>query len=130
MTPADTARLAEIRARLAKADEMSMRFLGSRGDSDMDFLLRLVDEATGWRPIATAPKDGARILLATKSGHVTVGHWLDNSRTQWPWQGWSTDRGPFTIDGVNGWQPLPPPPEIPHSDAGGNPGDSAQGEDR
>lgn len=63
-----------------------------------------------WMPIETAPKDRTRIILATIGGHVTVGHWLDNSNTSWPWQGWSTDRGPFAIDGVTHWMPLPSPP--------------------
>lgn len=60
----------------------------------------------GWREMASAPKDGTRILLSTPNG-AAVGWWLDNSHTRIPWQGWHTDRGPFADRNVNGWQPLP-----------------------
>lgn len=64
----------------------------------------------GWQPMETAPRDRTAIILALKGGRVTVGHWLDNSKTQWPWQGWSTDAGPMTEPKVTHWRPLPSPP--------------------
>lgn len=63
----------------------------------------------GWQPIETAPRNRTAIILALKGGRVTVGHWLDNSKTQWPWQGWSTDAGPMIEANVTHWQPLPSP---------------------
>lgn len=64
----------------------------------------------GWQPIETAPRDRTAIILALKGARVTVGHWLDNSKTQWPWQGWSTDAGPMIEAKVTHWRPLPSPP--------------------
>ena len=54
MTPADAARLAKIRARLGRADEMAAKWLGGPVDDDMGFLLRLVDELKPLEP----PQDG------------------------------------------------------------------------
>ena len=75
----------------------------------------------GWRPIATAPRDGTRILL-TDGEVVTGGRWVEGSRysgadetavalfvadtgNDVDWKG-----GP-DIDAPLYWQPLPPPPK-------------------
>lgn len=66
--------------------------------------------ASGWQPIETAPRDGTRIILAW-GGRSVVGYYLDNSRTQYPWQGWKV---PSLEDHPGGqptdWQPFPAPP--------------------
>ena len=70
---------------------------------------------TEWLPIDSAPKDGTTIILGTASGHVAFGKWLDNSRTAHPWQGWSTNIGPFGENArypITHWMPLPDPPVV------------------
>lgn len=64
--------------------------------------------ALPWQPIETAPKDGRLLLLATTSAVIT-GFWLDNSKTQSPWEGWSTSGKPFRGPPTH-WMPLPAPP--------------------
>lgn len=65
----------------------------------------------GWNDdMSKAPRDRSAILLVTNTGRVTVGHWLDNSQTSWPWVGWSTDAGPFAEGRITHWRPLPAPP--------------------
>lgn len=63
----------------------------------------------GWQPTETAPRDGTRVILAFGE-IVVVGHWLDNSKTSHPWQGWLTSSGPFHPDQLAAWCPLPAPP--------------------
>ena len=73
--------------------------------------------APGWRPIATAPRDGTRILL-TDGCHVTVGKRLESTGAD------GTEVSIFAADSGTGidekggpvilgprfWQPLPSPP--------------------
>jgi hypothetical protein len=64
----------------------------------------------GWRPIATAPRDGTRILLTYPAsgsrpyawGTVRVGKW--NGRL------WQLDMAGNYQSQCTHWQPLPPPP--------------------
>lgn len=75
----------------------------------------------GWQPIATAPRDGSRILLSDGVA-VTGGRWM--AATDWKADDravdvafWSCDSGnhldwaggPF-IDNPTLWRPLPHPP--------------------
>jgi hypothetical protein len=50
-----------------------------------------------WQPIATAPKDGTRIILIDRRGVVMRGYW---DRVD----GWPSSAG------VTHWMPLPDPP--------------------
>lgn len=73
---------------------------------------------SAWQPIATAPRDGTRLLLYWK-GHVVCGHWDEDRHVNRPCPYWSTDlEGIFrkTITRENPpthWQPLPDAPESP-----------------
>jgi hypothetical protein len=61
-----------------------------------------------WRSIETAPKDGARVLLAIAGQWVGVA-----SLTDWGWQMDHTaeyDNEYATVTGATHWQPLPEPP--------------------
>jgi hypothetical protein len=59
-----------------------------------------------WLPIATAPKDGTRVLLFNpdEPPYQCVGCWLNNT-TGGGWVSSEWDVEP------SHWQPLPPPPE-------------------
>jgi hypothetical protein len=42
-----------------------------------------------WQPIETAPQDGTSLLgWWSHEEKVLHTHWLDNSKTAWPWCGW------------------------------------------
>lgn len=70
----------------------------------------------GWRPIATAPRDGTFILLGCAT-------WERPELGQWslPTAYWSTDGGSYEdgetastsdeVDSPTYWQPLPPNPK-------------------
>lgn len=76
-----------------------------------------------WREIATAPKDGTRVLLGYKAGTlfieaaVVCGSVDDDRHARKPAPYWSNDYG--RIVGLkalrttlpDGWQPLPEPPK-------------------
>jgi hypothetical protein len=62
----------------------------------------------GWYPIASAPKDGRRILVVW-SGHVEIATWAGD--VDYPaWQEWPD--GDFSIadSEVTHWMPMPPLP--------------------
>jgi len=60
-----------------------------------------------WRSIETAPKDGTRIILAW-GGKAVTGYFLDNSHTQWPWQGWKVPSLELCPPGIpSAWMPFP-----------------------
>jgi hypothetical protein len=65
-----------------------------------------LDSLSGWRDIATAPKDGTRVLLFNpgEPPYQCVGCWLNNT-TGGGWVSSEWDVEP------SHWQPLPPPPE-------------------
>ncbi|WP_427773032.1 hypothetical protein [Comamonas thiooxydans] len=54
-----------------------------------------------WRPIETAPKDGMRILLRSRSGNIADGSW-SALRGTWDW--------PHMMLTPAYWMPLPEPP--------------------
>ena len=66
-----------------------------------------------WQPIATAPKDGTRIIIAW-GGVTTVGKYLDNSKAPYmPWAGWVPVSGDSWPAGrPTHWKPLPAPPSV------------------
>jgi hypothetical protein len=57
---------------------------------------------TGWRDIATAPRDGSKVLLADAEATPTVLIAL--------WNGVAWDDGDYLLDGFTHWMPLPPAP--------------------
>lgn len=68
------------------------------------------EDAHGWRPIATAPRDGTRVLVGYKSHcvyRVTLAWYVTDTGYSGSDSGWYCDVGfvPPTH-----WQPLPPPP--------------------
>lgn len=66
-----------------------------------------------WLPIESAPKDGARVILAW-GGKAINGFYLDNSKSSHPWEGWRVESmivcppGKPTL-----WQPFP---QLPRGD--------------
>lgn len=71
-----------------------------------------------WQPIATAPRDGTRVLLCW-NGHVVCGHWDYDRYAAQPRPYWHTDyesiygRRMTRNTPPTHWQPLPEPPESP-----------------
>ena len=68
-----------------------------------------------WEPIETAPKDGTRIDLWSRSERVPNARW-DARRKAWvhDWLGDFDSIDEVRVDGnPTHWMPLPPPPEAP-----------------
>ena len=59
-------------------------------------------ELSGWRDIATAPKDGRQVLLATPSGRIADGYWSLHYKV-WSW--------PYVLVNPTHWMPAPEPPK-------------------
>ncbi len=79
---------------------------------DLSALLASRSPGSGWQEIASAPKDGTRLLLARKqvmSGELTVvsGHWNSGGAMHMPH--WSTCAN---IHDWTHWMPLPDPPSV------------------
>ena len=58
-----------------------------------------------WKPIETAPKDGAYLLLYSEDEGVLIGTW---SAGDWYKDGFVTDSLP--VEEVTRWMSLPEPP--------------------
>jgi hypothetical protein len=67
------------------------------------------EKAEGWRPIATAPKDGTEVLIFVPgSGEQFVAYW--NKRFEaWLYAATSSGVRVFTKEATH-WMPLPTPP--------------------
>ena len=67
---------------------------------------------TTWLPIATAPRDGTRVILFWPlNRRVEQGFYLDNSAANIPWSGWRVESmRPMPSGDPSHWQPLPQPP--------------------
>ena len=77
--------------------------------SDQQGDLRVMGE---WQPIETAPKDGSDFIIAYNDGDVRVGHYLDNSKSQFPYAGFRPQYGVEKAGKkIVKWMPLPPKPE-------------------
>lgn len=59
----------------------------------------------GWLDISTAPKDGTRILVTTKSDHIMIVWYEEN----FGMNGWVSYPGAYGCEPTH-WQPLPTPP--------------------
>ena len=81
-------------------------------------LLRDLSAQAGWRPIATAPKDGTFVLLAGPSGYtstplrVEVGMWdapdeTDSANYKGSWRTFAHDHFTDGGDEPTHWMPLP-----------------------
>lgn len=59
-----------------------------------------------WRPIETAPKDGALVLVSNTGGSVCIASWSGKKRKYWRYflggEMWTQPTH---------WMPLPEPPE-------------------
>lgn len=63
-----------------------------------------------WLPMYTAPKDG-QIILVLWNNIVMPATYLDNSKTDVPWQGWKPiGMQPWPAKYPDCWQPMPKPP--------------------
>ena len=71
-----------------------------------------------WRPIASAPKDGTRILLAVL-GTILIGKWSDEAKffggeSGQAWQIFECDNDEYYSEATQmatHWMPLPDPPK-------------------
>ena len=61
---------------------------------------------TQWQPLATAPKDGTRILVLGEADDVFIVRWQDGSQTGWP-TGWRSTIFVYESDELQGWTPIP-----------------------
>ena len=71
------------------------------------------DAGAGWRDIATAPRDGTRILAAVDGAVRVVAY---GKTSHLPWRGFClADQGAedFDLCKPTHWQPLPAPPAAP-----------------
>lgn len=102
---------------------------GSIADSErIENALREAHEAgrrEGWRPIETAPRDGAHFLARqvvvadeydednrltrkdVREVYIVVAYWVFGGIAQFPWNGGIPSNVTYTH-----WMPLPPPPAI------------------
>ena len=83
-------------------------FYSDEGDA-LRSLADQLDAATKWRPIETAPRDGARVLglwISAPGGRnrCEVTAYIDVL-------GWTSDDGDCEWESPTHWLPLPPPPE-------------------
>jgi len=94
-------------------DAEFLRWLGNSptfAASSFGARLREIADGMEWRPIATAPKDGTRILasgrnygLPGRGRHIVITSWNDG------WANEYEDDGGFPH--LTHWQPLPAPPQ-------------------
>lgn len=82
----------------------------TRDESEAPAIAAWNRRASPWRPIETAPRDGTRVLLATKQGVQFVGKYTD-AESRFPWHRDYTDTY-FAKAQLSGWQPLPAAPEV------------------
>lgn len=99
----------------ARLQQMELDAEKTRAHFTNDKLRELTGEPPGWRPIATAPKDGTRILLWI--GYALVGSFFDcNCAGEELWEdhdGMALDRERQT---PTHWMPLPAPPAKENDD--------------
>ena len=63
---------------------------------------------TCWHPMETAPRDGSRIILASKDD-VFIARWQDGTQNDWP-TGWRSSICVYDDADFLGWTPIPKPP--------------------
>lgn len=71
-----------------------------------------------WQPIASAPKDGTKILACREGGRVSIWRWSDDRYAKQPRPFWSSMNSK-TTDRANQpthWMPLPAPPDSQDAD--------------
>lgn len=75
--------------------------------NEIERLRALSERRDGWMDIASAPKDGTRILLYERIFGIRVGSWLSDEY----FAGWSKDGTKLGFNGgATHWMPLPEPP--------------------
>jgi hypothetical protein len=85
-------------------------------------------EPEGWRPIETAPQDGARILLLWKHRPASVGWWTDEeSGTGWKCDGDMVVPAAAYQSDATHWQPLPPAPAAVSQSKQATPPEASEG---
>ena len=63
-----------------------------------------------WMPIESAPKDGTRLLGAVKDEVLIIG-WIASIEAWGPIDDGGFGLPSWSDEEVDGWMPLPPPPE-------------------
>ena len=109
----------KVREALAALDtlEAQLEAIGAGGVSGplMGIAAPPTAQAEGWRPISTAPKDGALIVLGARNG-VWLGKYLpvyqSGYRPENPWSSMllNHDHMAERYTRPTHWMPLPPPP--------------------
>ena len=79
----------------------------------------MTESVNGWQPIATAPKDGSKVLVWSPryGGNPVIARWSDDRYAKKPIPRFqTTDRayGARDLFDATHWQPLPAPPEAEH----------------
>ena len=105
-----------MRKRIAEL-ESELEAVGAGGVSGplMGIAAPPTAQAEGWRPISTAPKDGALIVLGARNG-VWIGKYLpvyqSGYRPENPWSSMllNHDHMAERYTRPTHWMPLPPPP--------------------
>ena len=110
---------AELRRQHARIAELEseLEAVGAGGVSGplMGIAAPPTAQAEGWRPISTAPKDGALIVLGARNG-VWLGKYLpvyqSGYRPENPWSSMllNHDHMAERYTRPTHWMPLPPPP--------------------
>ena len=72
----------------------------------------MVNANTSWQPIATAPRDGTRVLLFGASGAHACAAWVEIVGNVSGWEiGNTDDLCHFLGEIATHWMPLPEPPK-------------------
>jgi hypothetical protein len=91
----------ETTERVARALSLRQRGTENAWRSFLDDAMVAIDAMQEWRPIASAPKDGTSVLLATPSGRLADGMW--GNYKVWVW--------PYVMVEPTHWMERPEPPK-------------------
>jgi len=94
--------------RLREGEDLTSRMEAADRIEALETENKLLREASQWRPIETAPKDGTKILAAIEGFYCAF-------LVQWGGDKWTTIDAGMSVKGrkVLTWRPIPSPP--PHT---------------
>lgn len=100
-------KIVEAVARAIARDIEDERFWNAPGFQHAARAAITAYQAEAWQPIATAPRDGTKVLLYPSPYYASIGSvgWFAKRAKEWAYEG-ETGTGCEPTH----WQPLPPPP--------------------
>ena len=107
-------KLEDVAAKLEALHDDGASIDGMIHRGELREALRSLPTDDGWEDIATAPRDGTRVLVTWKQDNVVGIVWCntDSSYPNWTDGGFDSCGTPnqFDDDWFTGWRPLPAPP--------------------